>query len=239
MRMRIILPVVAAVMGLVWAPAPSEAATRRITFTNNTGQAANDLHVEFDQAVTPQPPAGPWGPFPNENPVGQNNRNFSGGTVANGGTATITFQNGGTKITIKKWWWTNNGTRIGRVMGEKAVAMAYFDQDSARLAETLTVNLFALADYSQDSSFELSYSITDPDGNVASHPAIFLDIPAGTGMHQELEVSPAGLLGTYTLSYQTTDLVSGEVQDGTSTVTVDSGSFPRDPEPISVLDSPN
>jgi hypothetical protein len=235
MRIRVILPVVAAVAVLVWAPTPSEAATRRITFTNNTGQQANDLHVEFDQAVTPQPPAGPWGPFPNENPVGQNNRNFSGGTVNNGGSATITFQNAGTKITIKKWWWTKDGRQIGKVMGEKAVAMVHFDQDSARLAETLTVNLFALADVDQDASFEVSYSITDPDGLVASHPPLFLDIPAGTGLHQELEVSQAGLLGTYTISWETVDLATGDVEDGTSTVDVDSGVFPREPEPIGTI----
>jgi len=103
----------------------------------------------------------------------------------------------------------------------------------------LTVNLYALADVGQDSSFEVSYSITDPDGNVASHPSLFLDIPAGTGLHQELEVSQAGLLGTYTLSWEAIDLISGEVQEGTSTVDVDSGVFPREPEPVGTLNTLN
>lgn len=239
MRTKMHLAVVAALAVLVWVPAASEAATRRITFQNNTGQQANDLHVEFVQAVTPQPPAGPWGPFPNENPVGQNNRNFSGGTVNNGGSATILFQNAGTKITVRRWWWTRNGARIGPVMGERALAMVHFDQEDARIGETLTVNLYALADFDEPASFEVSYSITDPDGLVLSRPPFGLDIDPGTGQHQELEVLEATNPGTYTLSWESIDLVTGEVQDGTSTVEVNSGVFPREPVELEASDDLN
>src|SRR5687768_6087551 len=98
------------------------ASTRRITFPNNSGVAVNDLHVEFVQGVTPHPPGGPFGPFPNENNGGTSKVDFSGGVVPIGGNAAITFTSTSSRITIKRWWWTLNGNRVGAIMGEKAVA---------------------------------------------------------------------------------------------------------------------
>lgn len=91
-------------------------ATRRFTFDNNTGQAANDLHIEFKQAVEPVPgTTGDYGPFPNVEGSGTSKLDFDGGTVADGGSAAISFKTTSSKITVKRWWWTKDGRRISRI----------------------------------------------------------------------------------------------------------------------------
>lgn len=201
--------------------------TRRITFPNNTGVAVNDLHVEFVQAVDPQPPAGPYGPFPNQNGGGTSKVDFSGGAVPAGGNATITFTSTSSRITIKKWWWTLNGTRVGAIMGEKAVAMVHFDQDALRPGEIATINLLAMADFGSAASFTVNYSITFPNGDTQTLPVVIQDVAAGQEVHQQLLSGPVSDTGTYTLSFVGVDSLSGEITEGSSTLVVDSGTRPR------------
>ncbi|HEV7503606.1 MAG TPA: hypothetical protein VGS07_01715 [Thermoanaerobaculia bacterium] len=98
---------------LPWAV--SADSTQELTFTNTTNKKVNDLHVEFGQAVTPQPPAGPYGPFTGQSGGGTSKVDFKGGTVAAGGSATITFTSSANQITVKRWWWTLDGRRVGAV----------------------------------------------------------------------------------------------------------------------------
>jgi hypothetical protein len=203
------------------------ASTRRITFRNNTGVAVNDLHVEFVQGVTPHPPGGPFGPFPNENGGGTSKVDFSGGAVANGGNAAITFTSTSSRITVKRWWWTLNGARVGAIMGEKALAMVHLDHDALRPGEIATINFLAMADFDKDASFTVTYSITFPNGDTQTMPPVVLDVAAGQEVHQQLLSGPVFDMGTYTLNYIGVDEVSGEVTEGSSTLVVDSGTRPR------------
>jgi len=117
-------------------------ATRQFTFNNNTGRAANDLHIEFKQAVEPVAGAtGNYGPFPNAQGSGTSKVDFDGGTVVNGGSASIKFKTGSSKITIKKWWWTRDGVRIGHVHTRLAAQVLPLDAHFYQLdwlAEDLT-----------------------------------------------------------------------------------------------------
>jgi len=117
MKLRTLLAMTLLSLGLLavlpWAV--SADTTQPFTFTNTTGKQVNDLHVEFRQAVTPQPPAGPYGPFTTQSGGGTSRVDFKGGTVAAGGSATITFTSSASQITIKQWWWTINGVREGAV----------------------------------------------------------------------------------------------------------------------------
>jgi len=90
------------------------ASVATFTFTNETGKQVDDLHIEFVEASTPNPPAGPFGPFRNDKVQG-NTHTFSNGTVAANGTVTLTFTNGSPDVKISKWWWTIKGTREGVV----------------------------------------------------------------------------------------------------------------------------
>ena len=111
------------VIGMMGAPrALAEAAPRalagdnRYTFSNDTGRAANDLHIWFSQSVTAvqDRPSGDYGAFGNCADNGTSSPEFDNGTVAADSTTTIRFTNTGS-MTIKKWYWTWNGRRIGKV----------------------------------------------------------------------------------------------------------------------------
>ncbi len=198
------------------------------TFPNGTGQAVNDLHIEFVQAVTPNPPGGPFGPFTNQSGGGTSKIDFSGGTVNAGGTTSIGFHNsGGNRITIKKWWWTKDGVRVGAIHIPGAIIMPSFDHDALRAGEISTVSLVALAPSDAAASFEVDYSITSPSGVVQTFPTISLAVAAGQEFHQQLSAGALTEAGTYTLHYTGVDEASGEVTEGVSTVTVDSGTRRR------------
>lgn len=103
-----------AVLGcLATTAAVARAGTKQYTFTNNTGQPANDLHIEFNQAVTftPNPPA----PFTVSAGSGTANVDFSGGSVAAGGVVVVSFTTSGSGPTIKRGWWTLNGQSLGNL----------------------------------------------------------------------------------------------------------------------------
>ena len=79
------------------------------TFTNNTGAAVDDLHIEFNTAVD----VTDKGAFQN---IADNNTSkptLSGGTVANGASTQIKVTGQAGKTQIKKWWWTLRGQPVG------------------------------------------------------------------------------------------------------------------------------
>ena len=204
------------------------ASTRRITFKNNTGQAVNDLHVEFVQASTPNPPGGPFGAFPNENGSGTTKIDFSGGVVPKNGSTSITFTSSSSRIKVKRWWWTLDGVRVGSIQGEKVLAIVGFDQDSLRLSELATISLDGMADFGLDAKLAVNYTIATPSGASFSLGPVALEIGAGQETHQQLLAGPLTELGTYTLTYSAVDEETGDVvSEGTSAVAVDSGTRPR------------
>lgn len=79
------------------------------TFTNNTGAAVDDLHMEFNTAVD----VTDKGAFQN---IADNNTSkptLSGGTVANGASTQIKVTGQAGKTHLKKWWWTLRGQPVG------------------------------------------------------------------------------------------------------------------------------
>lgn len=121
---RALHPALAALLGaslLLGAASSVFAGERQVRFVNNTGQAVDDLHIETKQGVTITRKT----PFTGDRGVnGGNKHNLYGGTVPNGGRATVKFTSGAPNITIKKWWWTSggnaqrDGTRVGDVKGD-------------------------------------------------------------------------------------------------------------------------
>lgn len=91
----------------------ARAGTQAYTFTNDTGQVANDLHIEFKHGVNwaPDPPP----PFTASSGQGTSTFNASGGNVANGGGVAATFTTTGSGPTIRRGYWTHDGTNIGNL----------------------------------------------------------------------------------------------------------------------------
>ncbi len=128
-QQRSLHPALATVLGtslLLGSAASLFAGDREIRFDNNTGQACDDLHIETKQGVTITEKA----PFTGSRGVnGGSKHNLHGGTVANGGSATVKFTSGSPDITIKKWWWTSggnsqrDGARVGDVKGDDGGAV--------------------------------------------------------------------------------------------------------------------
>lgn len=87
----------------------AEAASRaRFTFRNNTGDPANDLHIEFRQAVTVRRTI-----FPNVRGDGTSRIDLAGANVPNGGQTSIAVGSSANNIRIDRWWWTLDGQQIG------------------------------------------------------------------------------------------------------------------------------
>ena len=102
------------VIGMM-APPHALAADKLITFSNDTGRAANDLHVWFHQEVSAKRGSnGKFGAFGDCKGNDTGSPEFDNGTVPSNGTTTIHFVNTGT-MSIKKWYWTWDGRRIGKV----------------------------------------------------------------------------------------------------------------------------
>lgn len=113
--------------------APSADAARRvITFQNNSGQVADDLHIETKQGCSVE-----WAsttPFNSERGVnGGSKHNLYNGTVPVAGTATVALTSDSETIEVEKWWWTSggnalrDGARIGDVRSDNggAILAAY------------------------------------------------------------------------------------------------------------------
>ncbi len=90
------------------------------TFTNSTGEAANDLHMEMQAGCLPtniitdaagiKRAGGIFTDFPNQG--SPSHHDYKGGEVEDGGSITLQFD---TKTKPKKWWWTKDGDRIGDI----------------------------------------------------------------------------------------------------------------------------
>ena len=90
------------------------------TFTNSTGEDANDLHMELNAGCLPtniivdeagiRRAGGVFTDFPNQG--SPSHHDYDGGTVANGESITLQFD---TETKPKKWWWTKDGERIGDI----------------------------------------------------------------------------------------------------------------------------
>lgn len=96
------------------------ASTREITFTNNTGQAVDDLHIEFQGKVMDWDDTKPHTFNSDRHDAGSNKHNFYGTSIANGGSATMTFKNTSGDIVVNRWWWTSGGSNVadGQRVGE-------------------------------------------------------------------------------------------------------------------------
>ena len=200
------------------------ASTRTITFDNNTGRMANDLHVEFNQAVKLSPRGGPFGAFSSESGSGTSKVDFRGGQVANGNSTRITFVSGSPQITIRRWWWTFNGRRIGRVMGEIGFATVAFNQDALRLGETATIALQASGYADQKAEYRLEYRLLFPNGESLNIDPINVAVGAGKTTHEQLWSAPLNQQGVYRLEFKTIDKQSGLVlSEGGSELLVDDG----------------
>ncbi|NNC95563.1 MAG: T9SS type A sorting domain-containing protein [Chitinophagales bacterium] len=86
--------------------------SKSFTFTNNTGEVAKDLHIEFQRSTNyvSQTPANS---FENQNGDGTSRQNFGQGTgtgVPAGGSIKIKVSwPSGSTPKVKKAWWTNSG----------------------------------------------------------------------------------------------------------------------------------
>ena len=198
--------------------------TRSIVFKNDTGKDANDLHVEFKQAVKLVPPGGPYGAFRSENGSGTSKVDFRDGQVTNGNSTRITFTTTSSRISIRRWWWTYEGDRVGRVMGEIGFATVAFNQDALRLGETATVALQASGYADQTAEYRLEYRLLFPNGESLNIDPIDVAVGAGKTTHEQLWSAPLNQQGVYRLEFKTIDTQSGLVlSEGGSELLVDDG----------------
>lgn len=103
---------------------------RSWTFTNNTGQAANDLHIELVVGTVPvnivtnpadgvRRAGGVFSEFPESG--SPSHHDYAGGRVANTGSITLQFKD---KTRPRRWWWTLDGNRIGDIQGPNSSSLA-------------------------------------------------------------------------------------------------------------------
>lgn len=202
------------------------AASKKFTFPNKTGQQANDLHVEFDQGVTPKLENNSYGAFSNYNSSpGSSSAEFDGGTVADKGNTAIRFENTGNKITIKKWWWTKDGERIGEIHKGFACAAMVFDQVQIRAGEVLTMSLESIGGERAHAEFMVSSWVMLPDRREIPLAPIWAEAGArNTCTQQIFGLSSQGLAsGEYVVEYFSEDLESGLVTEGSSTLIIGEG----------------
>lgn len=197
------------------------AATRTITFTNNTGQNANDLHIEFKQAADNKDA----GAFGNINGDKTSKHDYSNGNVAAGANNTMKFETTSSRLTINRWWWTLDGKRIGEIQGEKQVAVMNIEQNNARMGDLITLGCSIFASMFEPLNIFVNWVLLSPSGMVVAEGSLPLNAPPG---HEGSMQIPAGNyeeMGTYTLHY---DAMSdmGVMSEGTSTVVVDDGQRP-------------
>ena len=99
----------ALVLGASMASATS---TLTRQFCNSTGRVANDLHISFNTAVTVTGSDA----FLIALGGGTSRINLSNGTVNNGACTTISVSGAANQTSVKRWWWTSNGNRLGPVV---------------------------------------------------------------------------------------------------------------------------
>ncbi|MCB9304477.1 MAG: hypothetical protein H6566_27910 [Lewinellaceae bacterium] len=103
---------------------------RSWAFTNNTGQAANDLHIELAVGTVPvnivtnpndgmRRAGGIFTEFPEAGSPSRHD--YAGGQVANGNSITLQFKD---NTRPRRWWWTLNGNRIGDIQGANSPSLA-------------------------------------------------------------------------------------------------------------------
>lgn len=101
---------------------------KQFTFTNTTGQAANDLHLTLSKATHPinlvadpvtgvKKVGGVFENYPSQD-VSSHDYKTGGAGVAAGGSVTIQFNE---NTRINKWYWTFNGKRVGPEMNGNTV----------------------------------------------------------------------------------------------------------------------
>lgn len=96
---------------LKFVPTANSASTK--TFVNTNRTAVNDLHLELVQACF----VDDSGPFGDYNGGGTTTIDFSNpeNDIQQGGSAKIKLSSTSSRITIKQWWWTKDGVRVGPV----------------------------------------------------------------------------------------------------------------------------
>lgn len=82
---------------------PTGAQQQDITFENNTGEEATDLHIQFDRAVNIKAAT----PFDSWQGNGTNDHDYTGGRVDPGENASITISWNGTRPEIQSAQWTH------------------------------------------------------------------------------------------------------------------------------------
>lgn len=104
---------------------------KQFTFTNNTGQATNDLHLTLSKATHPintvtdpvtgvKKVGGIYENYPSQD-VSPHDYKTGGAGVAAGGSVTIQFNE---NTRINKWYWTFNGKRVGPEMNGNIADLA-------------------------------------------------------------------------------------------------------------------
>lgn len=207
------------------------AASKKLPFPNNTGQAANDLHIEFVQGVTAKEVNDSYGAFDNYNSTpGSSSAEFDGGTVPAGGSTKIKFENGGPKITVKQWWWTKDGNRIGSKNTGLASAAVSIDQTDLQQGGTVTLTAEATGDDYSAGDFMIDAFVRLP--NLSERPippTIITTHPGMTCALQTMARDTGPLMpGTYEITYFAQSLESGLVTEGTSTMNLGDGCAPNE-----------
>ncbi|UAA38360.1 hypothetical protein KIH87_16985 [Paraneptunicella aestuarii] len=197
------------------------AAKRTITFTNNTGQDANDLHIEFKQAATNTDS----GAFGNVQGDSTSKHDYDGGAVANGASTTLKFSTTSSRLTINRWWWTLDGQRIGSIQSEQAFASAHIEQENAKPGDLITVAISVFAKVFEALDIVVNWTLTNPQGDVIAAGSQPMHAPPGHQVDMQVWTGPVDEIGIYHLQYDAI-AASGEVSIGEGDLVVDEGMRP-------------
>ena len=191
-------------------------------FTNKTGQEANDLHIRFVQGAHPVPeiPGQNYGAFTDSSGAGSTSLDFEGGSVPDGGSTKIKFKTSSSKLTIKEWWWTWNGDRIGELHDGKNFAAAAFDQTNVNPSEVYTVTVYAEAEQFEPASFIINVFVFDTFGAPIFQTSRQIDLAPGDVYEEQIFVGSAEGSGEQHVLYDVYDAVSNETMDGDGTLFV-------------------
>ena len=69
-----------------------------------------------------------YGAFSNQSGGGSGRIDFDGGTVNAGAATSIRFSSTSNQITVKSWWWTLDGRRIGRIQSSRDLQVQHTRQ---------------------------------------------------------------------------------------------------------------
>ncbi len=139
----------------------ASAGTRTFRFENDTGAAADDLHIRLVNGSTYD--AFNSSPFLDEvGTDGGTNHDLSNGTVANGASATVRFTSTSPRIKVKSWYWTVGGFRVGTInQGDPVAAVSIGVRQDTRGEVTITYEgpLLGVADSDIPRAFALDVSL--------------------------------------------------------------------------------